>query len=75
MYKLPHEIPNHLRLRIIGNEDILEKSQNRHCVKSVPIQSNFWSVFSHIRTEYGPEITPYLDTFHAVRNSVVAIDS
>ena len=37
-----------------------------HCVKSVQIRSNFWSVFSHIRTEYGPEITPYLDTFHAV---------
>ena len=27
----------------------------------------FWSVFSHIRTEItGPEITPYLDTYHAV---------
>ena len=49
-----------------------------HCVKSVQIRSYFWSVFSCIRTEYGdlqfspntgkygPEITPYLDTFHAV---------
>ena len=37
-----------------------------HCVKSVQIRSFFWSVFSHIRTEYGPEKTPYLDTFHAV---------
>ena len=26
-----------------------------HCVKSVQIQSFFWSVFSCIRTEYGPE--------------------
>ena len=26
----------------------------------------FWSVFSRIQTEYGPEKTPYLDTFHAV---------
>ena len=37
-----------------------------HCVKSVQIGSFFWSVFSRIRTEYGPEKTPYLDTFHAV---------
>ena len=54
-----------------------------HCVKSVQIRDNFWSVFSRIRAEYvrdtkylsvfspnagkhGPEITPYLDTFHKV---------
>ena len=24
-----------------------------HCVKSVQIRSSFWSVFSHIRSEYG----------------------
>ena len=44
-------------------------------MKSVQIQSYFWSVFSYIRTEYGeirrtgkyrPEATPYLDTFYAV---------
>ena len=45
-------------------------------VKSVQIQSFFWSVFYLIRTEcgemrsnvgkYGPEKTPYLDTFLAV---------
>ena len=48
-------------------------------MKSVQIRSFFWSVFSRIRTEYGeirrispnvgkygPEKTPYLDTFHAV---------
>ena len=56
--------------------------RNMHCVKSVQIQSYFWSAFSRIRTEYGeisyfslfspnagkygPEITLYLDTFHAV---------
>ena len=34
-----------------------------HCVKSVQIWSYFWSGFSCIRTE----ITPYLDTFHAVK--------
>ena len=51
-----------------------------YCVKSVQIRSYFWSVFSCIWTEYGnllrkfspntrkcgPEITTYLDTFHAV---------
>ena len=32
-----------------------------HCVKSVQIRSYFWSVFSHIRTEYGVirSISPY----------------
>ena len=48
-------------------------------MKSVQIQSYFWSVFSCIWTEYGylrvfnpntgkdgPEITQHLDTFHAV---------
>ena len=32
----------------------------------------FWSVFSCIRTEYGPEKTPYFDTFHAVRDTFKA---
>ena len=27
----------------------------------------FWPVFSHVQTKYGPEKTPYLDTFHAVQ--------
>ena len=32
-----------------------------HCVKSVQIRSNFWSVFSHIRTEHRKirSISPY----------------
>ena len=48
-----------------------------HCVESDQIRSDFWFVFSRIRTEYGeirslkagkygPEITRYLGTFHAV---------
>ena len=41
-----------------------------HSVKSVQIQSFFWSVFSCIfglkTGKYGPGKTPYLDTFHAV---------
>ena len=40
---------------------------DNHCMKSVQIRSYFWLVFSRIPTEYGeiPEVTPYLDTFHA----------
>ena len=40
-----------------------------HCMKSVQIWSYFWSIFSCIQSKYrkiGPEITLYLDTFHAV---------
>ena len=42
--------------------------RTNHCVKSVQIRSYFWSLFSCIRLntgKYGPEITPYLDAFHA----------
>ena len=42
-----------------------------HCVKSVQIRSYFWPVFSCIRTEYGPKINPYLDTFQAAMVSVI----
>ena len=34
--------------------------------ESVQIRSYFWSVFSLNAGNYGPEITPYLDTFRAV---------
>ena len=48
-----------------------QSRSKQHCVNCVQIRSYFWSVFSCIRTEYGPEITPYLDTFldtfHAVQ--------
>ena len=37
-----------------------------HCVKSIQIWRFFWSVFSHIWTEYGEIKTPYLNTFYAV---------
>ena len=37
-----------------------------HCVKSPQIRIFFWSVFSPNAGKYGPENTPYLDTFHAV---------
>ena len=39
-----------------------------HCMRSVQIRSCSWSVFSCIRTEYRPEITPYLDTFQVQLN-------
>ena len=35
--------------------------------RSVQIRSYFWSVFSPNAGKYGPEITPYLDTFHSLR--------
>ena len=35
---------------------------SKHCVKSVQIQSVFWSVFNPNPGKYGPEKTPYLDT-------------
>ena len=56
-----------------------------HCVKSVQIRSFFWTVFSRIRTEYGdlrfnsntgkygPEKSPYLDTFHAVSTKLMKL--
>ena len=37
-----------------------------HYVESVQIRSFFWSVFSPNAGKYGPEKTPYLDTFHTV---------
>ena len=27
VYELPHELPNHLTLRILGNKEIFKKSQ------------------------------------------------
>ena len=36
-------------------------------MKCVQIGSHFWSVFSPNTGKYGPEIIPYLDTFHAVK--------
>ena len=39
-------------------------------MKSVQIRIYLWSVFSCIRTEYGQEITPYLDIFHEVSLNV-----
>ena len=47
-----------------------------HCVKCVQMRSFFWSVFSCIRAEYGPQRPPHLDIFHAVitlKNVVILV--
>ena len=62
------------------------KLRNSHGVKSVQIRTNFWSVFFRIRRDmkdlsvfspnagkYGPEITPYLDTFQAVSLTILQL--
>ena len=42
---------------------------SKHCVKSVQIWSHFWSAFPcNTDQKYGPEITPYLDTFQAAKS-------
>ena len=37
-----------------------------HCVKCVQMRSFFWFVFSPNAGKYGPEKTPFMDTFHIV---------
>ena len=37
-----------------------------HCVKRFQIHSYFWAVLSPNIGKYEREVTPYLDTFHAV---------
>ena len=53
-------------IMILLDEDWSIILESIHCVKSVQIRSFFWSVFFRIRTEYDPEKTLYLDTFHTV---------
>ena len=43
-----------------------------YCVKSVQIRNFFWSMFSRIQSECGPEKTPSLETFHAVFKNCMA---
>ena len=65
------------------HQHLWDNTDIHHCVKIVQIRSFFWSVFSFIRTKYrntvfspntgkyGPEKTPFLDTFHAVHEHQV----
>ena len=50
---------------IVAVHLLLIREGDSHCVKSVQIRSFFWSVFSPDTGKYGPEKTPYFDTFHA----------
>ena len=65
-----YKIEKITRNELTAQEQIWNILQGVHYVKNVQIRSFFWSVFSCIRTEYagkyGPEKTPYLDTFQAV---------
>ena len=44
-----------------------ENSRIQHCVKSVQIQSFFWSTLGPSTRKYGLEKTPCLDTLHSVQ--------
>ena len=41
-----------------------------HCAKYVQIRIFFWSEFSPNTGKYGPQKTPYLDTFYAVPDTL-----
>ena len=61
-------LPNYLRnqcFKLTADSSFTDSSVN-HCLKRVQIRSIFWFVFSCIWTEYEPEKTPYLETFHAL---------
>ena len=51
------------------------KSLLYQSMKSIQIRSFFWSVFSPNTEKYGPEKTPYLETFHAVYFSITMFSS
>ena len=80
-FTIANELTGFSISRLANMEDFFK----RHCVKSVQIRIYFWPVFSCIWTntendlsvfspntgKYGPEITSYLDTFHAVNSSLI----
>ena len=56
-------------IAIIKTESTFDLMKSFTTAWSVQIRSYFWSVFSCIQSntgKYGPQITPYLDTFHTV---------
>ena len=58
---------NHYMINLVGILSIVFTTIGLyHYVKSVQMPSFFWAVFSRIRTEYGPEKTPHLDTFRVL---------
>ena len=58
-------IKNDSKLQL-SRQDLTAKGVAFHCAKSVQTRIFFWSVFTHFWTEYRPEKTPCLDSFHAV---------
>ena len=50
----------------IDKQPEITTPRNKQCVKSVQIRSFFWSVFSCIRTEYGPEKSSCWTLFYSV---------
>ena len=73
LYNIPN-IPYISRASIPVLEDY--SCLRRHYVKSVQIQSfsgSYFPVFSRNTRNYGPEKTPYLDIFHAVRPSQLLV--
>ena len=65
----PHYIQN-------IDSHLIVKSSEIYGMIIAQIQCFFWSVFSLIHSEkYGPEKTPYLDTFYAVRLIPMAKDT
>ena len=55
---------------------VIKTDEILHCVKSVQIRSfsgPYFSVFGLNTGKYGPEKTPYLNTFHAVLSSALDI--
>ena len=55
-----------------------EKMLKSHNVKSIQILSCFWSLFSCIGLntgKYGPEKTPYLNTFHPVSDKSATVNT
>ena len=63
---MPLRVVDRRRKRIQESISVGVRLYVTHRMKSVQIRSFFWSVFSCIWTEYRPEETPFLNTFHAV---------
>ena len=51
---------------LVNGTNRVSKNWQLHYLKSAQMRIFFWSTFSLIRTEYGPEKPPNLDTFHTV---------
>ena len=67
-----HELNSYLKA-MLPQSTIKQYSDFYHCVKSVQIGSFFGPYFPEFGPntgKYGPEITPYFDTFHAPDGSI-----